>query len=59
MYTLEELTHNSNLNEFENGYCMVFRLSMDDYHRYCFVDEGTIEKQYKIKGGEEGRKISE
>ncbi len=50
VYTLEELTHNSNLNEFENGYCMVFRLSMDDYHRYCFVDEGTIEKQYKIKG---------
>ncbi len=38
------------LDTFRQGYCMVFRLAMDDYHRYCFVDDGSVVGQYPIKG---------
>lgn len=51
IYTLAELIgKEKNLSDFSNGYCMVFRLSMDDYHRYCFVDDGTVKEQYHLKG---------
>ena len=23
-----------------NGWCMIFRLEVDDYHRYCYIDGG-------------------
>lgn len=50
-YTLSEILKNNNLaNHYKNGICLVFRLSMDDYHRYVFLDNGTIKKKYKIKG---------
>lgn len=35
---------------YENGYALIFRLCVDDYHRYIFVDEGTREKTTTIKG---------
>ena len=25
-----------------NGYWMIFRLTVDDYHRYSFIDDGKI-----------------
>ena len=51
IYTIEELIEDQmNLEQFKNGNCLVFRLSMDDYHRYCYIDDGTIEKIKKIKG---------
>ena len=51
IYTIEELIEDQmNLEQFKNGNCLVFRLSMDDYHRYCYIDDGTIEKMKKIKG---------
>ena len=50
-YTLPELINkNENLENYLNGYCLVFRLAMDDYHRYCFIDKGQVEEQYHIKG---------
>lgn len=50
-YTLSQLVGNKvNLDAFEGGQCLVFRLAMDDYHRYCFVDRGQIVKRFKIKG---------
>lgn len=50
-YTLEELTHEKgNLDKFKNGNCLVFRLSMDDYHRFCHIDNGFIKKAKKING---------
>ena len=50
-YTLDELVDNKiNLNDYKNGYCLVFRLALDDYHRYCFPDSGTISESYNIKG---------
>lgn len=51
VYTLEELIGaNECLEDYKNGYCLVFRLAMNDYHRYCFIDDGKIIKQYTIKG---------
>ncbi|MFQ6930275.1 MAG: phosphatidylserine decarboxylase [Eubacterium sp.] len=32
--------------DFNGGVCLVFRLCVDDYHRYGYVDDGKIvEKQ--------------
>lgn len=50
-YTLSELAGGKvNLGDYEGGTCLVFRLSMDDYHRYCFIDKGKVVKRYRIKG---------
>lgn len=29
------------MNEYKSGYALVFRLSTDNYHRYCYIDSGT------------------
>lgn len=51
IYTIDELISDRiDLEQYKNGNCLIFRLSMDDYHRYCFVDDGKIEKSKKIKG---------
>ena len=50
-YTLSELVGNQlDLKEYEGGKCLVFRLTMDDYHRYIFVDRGRVRRRYFIKG---------
>lgn len=36
--------------KYKNGYALIFRLSPDDYHRYCFIDNGKIVNNYKISG---------
>ena len=35
---------------FEGGLCLVFRLRVQDYHRYAFFDGGYAEAPYKIPG---------
>lgn len=51
VYTIGELLgRNGVLENFYGGYCFVFRLSMDDCHRYCFVDDGAVEAKYLIRG---------
>lgn len=35
---------------FKNGTCIVFRLSVDDYHRYHYIDNGRLLGTYKING---------
>lgn len=50
-YTLEELVGGRiDLKDYEGGKCLVFRLTMDDYHRYIFVDDGKAKRQYGIRG---------
>lgn len=50
-YTVSELLGGKGeLGNFQGGTCLVFRLAMDDYHRYCFVDDGRVKKRYTIKG---------
>ena len=40
-YTLQELIQDERVAEqFMGGTCLVYRLAMDDYHRYCYPDKG-------------------
>lgn len=40
-YTLESLLRNKKLAEqYKDGYCFVYRLCVNHYHRYCYADSG-------------------
>ncbi len=49
-YTLEELFDNENLEQYKNGYVLIFRLAVDDYHRFHYIDDGITIKNKTIKG---------
>ena len=45
-YKVEDLLKNKSLaKKYKDGYCLIFRLCVDDYHRYCYIDNG---KRIKI-----------
>ena len=48
-YSLEEL-FNDKLTEFKDSYMFIYRLSLDDCHRYYYIDDGVLEKTIRIKG---------
>jgi phosphatidylserine decarboxylase len=51
IYTVDELIHNSDIASiYKNGYCLVFRLTVDDYHRYIYLDDGHLLDTMKING---------
>lgn len=51
MYTISELLENEPLaKEFVGGTCLIFRLSVDDYHRYCYFDWCKKSNNKFIKG---------
>ena len=51
IYNIEDLLQDKNLaNDFKGGYCLVFRLCVDDYHRYHFIDDGRLISHKHIKG---------
>ena len=49
-YDINSLVEKNILNEYKDGYACIFRLSTDNYHRYCYIDDGTKEKNIYIKG---------
>ena len=50
-YTLPTLLRNEQLaKQFEGGICLIYRLTVTDYHRYGFFDGGTAEEPVFIKG---------
>ncbi len=50
-YTVEELLQDKQLAEhYQGGYCFLYRLGVDDYHRYSYIDNGTSMKRKKIRG---------
>ena len=50
-YTISELLKDNDLaKEYSGGYCLVFRLCVDDYHHYHFIDDGVVLNHKKIKG---------
>ncbi len=50
-YTVKDLLDGDKIHkEFVGGKCLVFRLAVDDYHRYCYFDKGTKGKNVFIKG---------
>ena len=51
VYTLKELLKDEKMvEEFQDGKCLVFRLAVNDYHRYCAVDYLSIIGSKKVKG---------
>jgi len=51
VYTIEDLLQDAQLaNDFMNGLCLIFRLSPDDYHRYFYIDDGTVLSRKRISG---------
>jgi len=50
-FTTEELIKNKELaNKYKEGYCVVIRLAVDDYHRYFYIDDCEKEDNIFIKG---------
>ncbi len=50
-YTVESLLRDCALAEhYKGGTVLVFRLSVDDYHRYFYIDNGTKGENVYIKG---------
>ena len=40
-YTVESLTHSKKAaNYYKGGTCVIIRLCVDNYHRYCYIDNG-------------------
>ncbi len=50
-YTVKSLLRSSSLaKRYLGGWACVFRLTVDDYHRYCYVDDGEKSENYRING---------
>ncbi len=50
-YSIKDLLKESKYaNKFNGGTCLVFRLCVDDYHRYCHIDNGKILENRAIAG---------
>lgn len=51
VYTVESLLRSKKIaDHFMNGYAVILRLTVDDYHRYCYIDNGKKSKNYFING---------
>lgn len=51
IYSLNELIQDEQIvKKYKDGTCLIYRLSMDDYHRFMFLDDGSIINSKKIKG---------
>lgn len=50
-YSVADLIKNSKkVPDFNGGVCLVFRLCVDDYHRYGYVDDGKIVENNYVPG---------
>jgi phosphatidylserine decarboxylase len=50
-YSVTDLTNDKEMEEaYKGGYCFAFRLTVDDYHRYCYIDDGRKEENVFIPG---------
>lgn len=50
-YTVKSLLRNQSLAErFAGGYLWIFRLCVEDYHHYVYVDDGYVSRNVRIPG---------
>lgn len=50
-FTISSLLRSRSLaQKFEGGYCMVFRLCVNHYHRYCYPDNAIAGREIRIPG---------
>lgn len=50
VYTLKDIVKEDLTKEYQNGYALIFRLEVGDYHRYHFIDDGKLDEYKFIKG---------
>ncbi len=50
-YSLQQLVKDPHLaDEYRDGWCFIYRLAPADYHRFCYIDNGSQEKVKRIRG---------
>ena len=50
-YNVEDLVGGDEIaSEYLKGTCLVLRLGVENYHRYCYIDNGFKSRNYHIKG---------
>ena len=50
-YTMESLLRSKALaKKYMGGVLLIFRLTVDDYHHYAYIDDGEKTKNYRISG---------
>ena len=50
-YSVSDLLGGDPIAEaYRNGVCLVFRLCVDNYHRYCYIDNGTKGRNIFLPG---------
>ena len=50
IYNMKNIINEDISKDYKNGYALIFRLEINNYHHYHFVDDGTIGKNKYIKG---------
>ena len=51
VYSVADLLRDEALaNAYEGGTCLIFRLTPDDFHRYSFVDDGSVLRSKTLPG---------
>lgn len=51
LYRISDLLANEFLaRRYDGGYCFIYRLEVDDYHRYCYIDDGLKTENVFIDG---------
>lgn len=51
IYTLRNILNDKKLAaSYNNGYCVIIRLCVDNYHRYCYIDNCTKSPNVHING---------
>lgn len=50
-YTVEDLVGGADIAaDYMGGTCLVMRLGVENYHRYCYIDDGFKSRNYHING---------
>ncbi|MDE5770703.1 MAG: phosphatidylserine decarboxylase [Ruminococcus sp.] len=51
LYRVSDMLKNEFLaRRYDGGYCLIYRLEVDDYHRYCYIDDGIKTDNVFISG---------
>ncbi len=50
IYTLKDVVNEDITKKYHNGYALIFRLEVTDYHRFHFIDDGKLDEYKYIKG---------
>ncbi|MDE5861999.1 MAG: phosphatidylserine decarboxylase [Ruminococcus sp.] len=51
LYRVSDMLANEFLaRRYDGGYCFIYRLEVDDYHRYCYIDDGSKTGNVFIQG---------